>query len=125
MVPQARLDVVVDRAVAFFQVYPARAEQPGGDLLRMLTPLAVVESGAGGGKLPRFSGLDEGAVDDRVQRDRPPLCPLPLDYVVQSGAEGHAGARGWAAPAWMQCSRAQLRRLDSPFGGHSLVYFGG
>src|SRR5215510_683806 len=99
MVPQARLDVVVDPAVAFFQVHPARAEQPGGDLLRMLAALAVVESGAGAGKLRRFSGLDEGAVDDRFQRDRPPLRTLPLDYVVQSGAEGHAGARGREAPA--------------------------
>src|SRR5262245_30806500 len=99
MVPQARLDVVVDRAVAFFQVYPARAEQPGGDLFRRLAALAVVESGAGAGKLPRFSGLDERALDDRVQPDRPPLRPLPLDYVVQSGAEGHAGARGREAPA--------------------------
>jgi len=25
----------------------------------------------------------------------------------------------------MDGRRAQLRRLDSPFGGHSLVYFGG
>src|SRR5262245_65358707 len=110
MVPQARLDMVVDPAVAFFQVYPARAEQPGGDLLRMLVTLAVMESGAGGGKLPRFSGLDEGTVDDRVQRDRPHLRPLPLDYVVQSGAEGHAGARGREAIARMDGRRAQLCR---------------
>src|SRR5215510_11015367 len=99
MAPQARLDVVVDPAVAFFQVYSARAEQPGGDLLRMLAPLAVVKSGARSGKLRRFSGLDEGAVDDRFQRDHPALRPLPLDYVVQSGAEDHAGARGSEAPA--------------------------
>src|SRR5688572_29497135 len=99
MVPQARLDVVVGPAVAFIQVHTARTEQRGGDLLRRLAAVAAVESGAGGGKLRRFSGLDEGAVDDRVQPDRPPLRSLPLDHMVQSGAEGNAGARGREAPA--------------------------
>src|SRR5262245_48518224 len=124
VVPQARLDLVVDPTVAFFQVHPARAEQPGGDLLRRAAAVVVVESGAGGGKLRRISVLDEGAVVDRVQRDRSALRSLSLDYVVQSGAEGHAGACGREAPARMDGRRAQLRRLDSPFSDHSLVDFG-